>query len=201
MAFPQWAKEQRPKGTETKEICGKFYMRLKNSKLGAWLSHLISFLLPVLVTIVVPSVILNTVNNRVDRWTRWSIPFLITGLFFVLLGAVVLIACIRRFIVKGRGTLAPWSPAKKLVRDGLYRHVRNPMISGVLLILLGEAIAFRSWWLLIWFLVFFAINHVYFLMFEEPALQKRFGSDYLEYKSKVPRWIPTVRFFSVFMRK
>lgn len=158
-----------------------------------WPSQLISFLLPVLATIVVPSIVLNLVQGGGDRWSRGSIPLLFMGLFLMCLGLAVLIVCVRRFIVKGKGTLAPWSPAQNLVKDGLYRHVRNPMISSVLLILLGEAFVFRSWLLLLWFFIFFVINHVYFLVFEEPDLLKRFGSEYMEYKSKVPRWIPALR--------
>jgi protein-S-isoprenylcysteine O-methyltransferase Ste14 len=40
--------------------------------------------------------------------------------------------------------------------------------------------------------VFFAINHVYFLVSEEPGLVKRFGAEYREYAQHVPRWIPRI---------
>jgi len=54
----------------------------------------------------------------------------------------------------GKGTLAPWNPTQKLVVQGVYRHVRNPMISGVCFFLLGEAMVAASWPLLSWFIVF-----------------------------------------------
>jgi protein-S-isoprenylcysteine O-methyltransferase Ste14 len=41
--------------------------------------------------------------------------------------------------------------------------------------------------------LFFAINHVYFILSEEPGLEKRFGQEYLEYKKNVPRWIPRLK--------
>ncbi len=106
------------------------------------------------------------------------------------IGIFLLAATIRLLIAIGRGTLAPWEPTLKLVVEGPYRYVRNPMISGVLLILAGEAILFSSHYLLIWLIVFFLINHTYFVLVEEPGLAKRFGEEYEIYKQNVPRWMP-----------
>jgi protein-S-isoprenylcysteine O-methyltransferase Ste14 len=41
--------------------------------------------------------------------------------------------------------------------------------------------------------LFFLINNLYFLLFEEPNLERRFGKDYQDYKKKVPRWIPNLK--------
>ena len=49
-----------------------------------------------------------------------------------------MVATIRLFVTVGKGTLAPWNPTQKLVVQGVYRHVRNPMISGVMFILAGR---------------------------------------------------------------
>ena len=73
---------------------------------------------------------------------------------------------------------------------GVYRHVRNPMITGVFCILLGEAIFFGSWRLLGLFGFGLIVNLIYIPLSEEPGLAKRFGDDYLLYKRNVPRWIP-----------
>lgn len=93
----------------------------------------------------------------------------------------------------GKGTPAPWSPPEKLVVLGPYRHVRNPMNSGMLLILGAEALLFGSWHLAVWMGVFFVVCAVYFPCYEEPGLERRFGDAYLEYKANVPRWIPRLR--------
>jgi protein-S-isoprenylcysteine O-methyltransferase Ste14 len=76
------------------------------------------------------------------------------------------------------------------VAQGIYRHVRNPMISGVILVLLGESVATASLPLFYWFLVFAVVNALYIPLWEEPGLAKRFGEDYLTYKRNVPRWVP-----------
>ena len=59
-------------------------------------------------------------------------------------GLLLFAASLRQFAVRGKGTLAPWDPPKHLVVEGPYRYVRNPMISGVLFVLLGEALVLRS---------------------------------------------------------
>ena len=93
----------------------------------------------------------------------------------------------------GAGTLAPWDPTTRLVVAGPYRFVRNPMICGVALLLLGEAAIFGSAPLLVWSALFLAVNAVWFPLVEEPALERRFGEPYREYTRKVPRWIPRRR--------
>jgi protein-S-isoprenylcysteine O-methyltransferase Ste14 len=93
----------------------------------------------------------------------------------------------------GQGTPAPWDPPKKFVVRGPYRHVRNPMIIGVLLMLLAEAMVLQSWPITGWMIVFFIGNAIYFPLVEEKGLEKRFGQDYRQYKAHVHRWIPRIR--------
>lgn len=97
------------------------------------------------------------------------------------------------FMRVGKGTPAPWNPPKRLVIQGPYCYVRNPMITGVLLMLLAEAILFQSLPIATWMTVFFVGNAIYFPLIEEKGLEKRFGDEYREYKSHVPRWIPQLR--------
>jgi protein-S-isoprenylcysteine O-methyltransferase Ste14 len=86
--------------------------------------------------------------------------------------------CVALFARVGRGTLAPWDATRNLVAVGPYRFVRNPMISGVAMMLIGEALIFGSWVLGLWASVFVAINHLYFVYSEEPGLERRFGKSY-----------------------
>lgn len=70
------------------------------------------------------------------------------------------------------------------------------MITGVLTILIAETFLFQSVAILVWALLFFGINSVYFILKEESDLVKRFGAEYTEYteyKKHVPRWIPRVK--------
>ena len=71
--------------------------------------------------------------------------------------------------------------------------MRNPMITGVLAMLLAEAVVLRSWPIALWMALFFLANAVYFRLSEERGLERRFGDDYRLYKAQVPRWIPRLR--------
>ncbi len=112
------------------------------------------------------------------------------------LGFVGIYKTVSLFTTYGDGTPAPYDPPKKFVAKGLYRYVRNPMMIGVFLVLLGESVFFRSYLVLIWTMFFVAVNLIYIPLFEEPELINRFGASYLKYKNNVPRWLPNKRPYS-----
>jgi protein-S-isoprenylcysteine O-methyltransferase Ste14 len=149
------------------------------------LKHLLSLILPVTALVIVPILIESNLTLVVDGCFA-------IGLILVIAGMTLLSVTIGMFTRIGRGTLAPWSPPEKLVVSGIYSYVRNPMITGVMIVLLGESLAFHSQNIFIWLIIFFVINNVYFIFSEEPALAARFGDEYLKYKRNVPRWLPRI---------
>jgi protein-S-isoprenylcysteine O-methyltransferase Ste14 len=151
-------------------------------------------ILPGTVTVFIPALLLWIDSGfSFEREVREALVTISTGIIFICIGLMMAAHTSRLFLHVGKGTPAPWDPPQKLVIRGAYRHVRNPMISGVLSILLGESLVFGSLYLLAWFGVFFIMNNVYFSLFEEPGLRKRFGREYEIYASNVPRWIPRIR--------
>ena len=152
-------------------------------------------ILPGTVLIFIPSVILF-----VSRGTRFSpdlqYPTEVTfwlAMVMALAGGYLAIRTVMLFVTLGDGTPAPWEPPKKLVIEGPYRYMRNPMIIGAILVLLGETILFNSWPLFLWTLFFLVGNMVYFPLVEEKGLIQRFNEPYVEYMHHVPRWIPRFR--------
>lgn len=119
-------------------------------------------------------------------WTIWQyaalVPFAI--------GIAIYVRCVWDFASRGRGIPAPLDHPKQLVVSGLYRYLRNPMYVGVLLVLLGEALFFRSRDFLVYVLIWFAFVNVAVLVYEEPNLRRKFGHSYERYRSSVRRWIP-----------
>jgi protein-S-isoprenylcysteine O-methyltransferase Ste14 len=115
------------------------------------------------------------------------------GLALLLIGLVLFVSSLRRFANEGEGTLAPWDPPRRLVIRGPYRYVRNPMISGVVLVLFGEGFVLLSRPHFVWALIFLGINAVYIPLLEEPLLAQRFGDSYQEYCRHVPRLLPRWR--------
>ena len=114
------------------------------------------------------------------------LPACIKGVIIAFIGLYAITMTVSSMIRIGRGTLAPWSPSQHLVIGGMYGYIRNPMILGVLTVLIGESFAILSYRILIWAACFFVINTIWFIVFEEPSLEKKFGEEYREYKKNVP---------------
>lgn len=108
----------------------------------------------------------------------------------IFLGLTPLLDSIRRFIYVGRGTLMPAVPTEHLVVSGLYRYVRNPMYLGVLVAAGGEAVLFWSRGMAIYTVLVCLGFNLFVLLYEEPALIRRFAEEYMRYKRNVPRWLP-----------
>jgi protein-S-isoprenylcysteine O-methyltransferase Ste14 len=148
------------------------------------LRHLVAIVvLPGTVAVLIPAILLGDAELAPS-------PLALLGAVLLAVGVGMIGWTVSLFAGVGRGTLAPWDPPSRLVVRGPYRHVRNPMISGVLTVLLGEAALFGSVAVLIWAGLVFAINAVYFIAVEEPDLRDRFGAEYEAYAARVPRWIP-----------
>jgi len=154
------------------------------------LRHLAAIaMLPFVVAVIIPM----WLNARYESplIVGWpGVLLLAFGLIPFGLGVFLFAHSVRRFASEGEGTLAPWDPPRNLVVRGPYRFVRNPMISGVLLVLIGEAMLFKSPAIAIWAVTFFALNAVVIPFIEEPQLRDRFGAAYIEYSNNVPRLIP-----------
>jgi protein-S-isoprenylcysteine O-methyltransferase Ste14 len=75
----------------------------------------------------------------------------------------------------------------KLVKTGVYAWVRNPIYSAISNVLTGILCLYNNMFLLV-------MPFIYWLSIivrnEETVLEKKFGSEYLLYKSKVNRCIP-----------
>ncbi len=149
-------------------------------------------LMPFMVVTAVPCLLLAAFAASDHRWsggmTRGFFQFL--GATGFLSGLGMFLWCVLLFAKVGKGTLAPWDPTRELVAVGPYGLVRNPMISSVAFMLLGEALFLGSWVCGLWCAAFLCTNHAYFVLSEEPGLEKRFGAAYQAYKRSVPRWIP-----------
>jgi protein-S-isoprenylcysteine O-methyltransferase Ste14 len=155
-----------------------------------WVS---SLLVPVVVLVFVPIAVLFLTGSLDGGWADdppLSIIVSLSGLILIVSGLILLVATIRLFSRYGEGAIMPWDPTQRLVVRGVYRHVRNPMHTGVFLALFGEGLLLRSSSLLI-LAAAAVVLHLFYIPFsEERGLEKRFGAAYREYKANVPRWIP-----------
>jgi len=82
------------------------------------------------------------------------------------------------------------SPA--LIKDGAFARLRHPLYGGSLLFYLSFVLA--SFSLIAGAVlagVFFFYNFI--TAYEEEFLERKYGSEYREYRRKVPRWLPRLR--------
>ena len=152
------------------------------------------------VVLILPGNVLITIPFFIFLFSRNSYSYDLVGfdnflfyaaMFFLSLGLFLAVWSVRTFYTKGgEGTPGPWRPITNLIISGPYRYSRNPMILGVVILLLFESALFASIPFLLWAIVFFFGNIIYFKIFEEKELIKRFGADYEDYKNNVPILFP-----------
>lgn len=114
----------------------------------------------------------------------WGVPLLLWGyLQFRLVG--------RYRSQMGGGGPGLEVPPDRIVEIGPYRYLRNPMYLGHMIFMAGLAITFRS----LAAIALLAFHVVWFhlrVLEDEKHLEQIFGASYLDYKSRVKRWIPGV---------
>jgi protein-S-isoprenylcysteine O-methyltransferase Ste14 len=163
--------------------------------MGLLLRHLLAIvILPFTVAVLVPVWIARRyeVGFTLSR-SVGPVSLQVAGLVLLCLGFVLFVASLRRFASDGKGTLAPWDPPGVFVVNGPYQFVRNPMISGIILFLFGEAFMLLSPSHAAWALSFTILNLIYIPFVEEPQLERRFGDPYRDYCRHVRRFIPHLR--------
>jgi protein-S-isoprenylcysteine O-methyltransferase Ste14 len=126
----------------------------------------------------------------------WLIPNTVSWLVSVPMMAIgVAVTAWSAFhFLKVKGTPVPFNPPPTLVESGPYRFARNPMLTGVFLLLFGLGFAMSSLSLVLIFTPLFVLVNVWELKeIEEPELIRRLGEDYLAYRERTPMFIPGAR--------
>ncbi len=118
---------------------------------------------------------------------------IILALPIIVLGACISLWSALHFL-KVKGTPVPVNPPPRLVTSGPFVYARNPMVTGIFIILFGLGILYSSVTLILLFTPLFILINIWELKaIEEPELEKRLGEEYIEYKSRTPMFIPSLR--------
>src|SRR5205085_10194127 len=110
------------------------------------------------------------------------------GLTLMLLGQTLRIITIGLDYIK-RGGKDGKIYANRLVTGGIYRHVRNPMYAGNIMIVLGILLLGGNPWALLVGGTFFVWAYMLIMWSEERYLNREFGEAYAAYCARVPRWV------------
>jgi len=120
-----------------------------------------------------------------ERSVGW---YQVIGLLVVVAGVGLMFFAAAIFQAR-ETTKNPYGEPTAFVAQPPYTLTRNPMYLGFVILLLGLAIFFESIAMLLAPAVFFAVIDRMVIPREEETLERRFGNDYVAYKSRVRRWI------------
>jgi protein-S-isoprenylcysteine O-methyltransferase Ste14 len=123
------------------------------------------------------------------------LPFMPAALSAGWLGGVVFASALALFgwaiitITRAGSNVPTNMPTTSIVDSGPYRFTRNPIYLGMMLGLVGLAIAFDSVWMLVTLAPFFLVIRYGVVAREETYLERKFGEVYREYRARVRRWL------------
>lgn len=126
------------------------------------------------------------IHVSIPEWLR------LPGIVIAVIGVSIGLWCIAAFALIGKGTPAPFDAPREFVAVGPYKYVRNPMYIGAVAIIIGAGLIMRSPSALAVSVFVLALTHIFVMIYEEPTLEKRFGSSYMRYKKAVNRWLPHI---------
>lgn len=143
------------------------------------------------ILIIVISIFAILLLRRLDSFFSFknfqSIHSIVIGIVLLTIGFILRLWAGYLFYQKDLKIIS-FKAQESLIQSGPYRFSRNPLYIGIFTIYLGLALVFGS--------VSSVFSFVLILLFwnlrldsEEKQLETKFGSEYLEYKNKVPRWL------------
>lgn len=132
--------------------------------------------------------------------TRWEIPgstpawrvAQVLGLLLIVVGLIPVVHAFAQF-AKAGGTPMPLAPTQRLVVNGFNRYVRNPMYVGLFIAIIGQALLFGSWALLVYAALVSTAFASFVHWYEEPKLVRDYDGEYETYRHNVHAWLPRWR--------
>jgi protein-S-isoprenylcysteine O-methyltransferase Ste14 len=124
-------------------------------------------------------------------WTihlRAPLPARIIGALLIPVGIATVLGA-KKAMQRAGTKVHPGEPTTAIVTDGPYRFTRNPIYLGATTAYLGLTLACNALWPVLTLMPFFWLLHWGVVQREERYLEQKFGQSYLNYKSRVRRWI------------
>lgn len=121
-------------------------------------------------------------------WSPYGESFLWTGRALIAWGLLVMLWSAVAF-ARARTTIIPHMTPKALVETGPYRMSRNPIYVADLFILLGWCISLGAPHGLVMLVPLFLALKYLFVLPEEARLTAHLGQPYIDYTSRVRRWV------------
>lgn len=121
--------------------------------------------------------------------SRFTSPIVLALGIFILITGVFVRGWAAYMFYKRKLMVVALKPQASLVIQGPFQFSRNPLILGIVTIVLGLALIFGSWGGIILSLLVFLFWDIWIRKIEEKELERVFGEEYRRYKKTVPRWV------------
>jgi protein-S-isoprenylcysteine O-methyltransferase Ste14 len=140
--------------------------------------------------VILATVLIPPYCDRRNLWTFGGDSVRYTGLFLFFAGTILRLAAVFALGTRFSGLVAI-QPNHQLKTDGLYKYIRHPSYTGLIVSMVGFVLVFRS-------IIGLILNIFIFLLLlsrmddEEKFLEQHFGSEYRTYCQRTRRLIPFV---------
>ena len=94
-----------------------------------------------------------------------------------------------RTMTRAQTAIDPAKPTTAIVSDGVFRFSRNPLYLSLTLLYIGISLLCNALWALLLLLPLLVIVQIGVIQREEVYLERKFGDEYLRYKTQVRRWL------------
>ena len=122
---------------------------------------------------------------------QWPVAVPVIGVALIAVGGIVVAWAFAQFAAEGVGVPIPGEPnSQRLTVGGPYRYVRNPLYVASVVAISGQALLLSRPVLLSYAAAFLAITFFLVHWIEDPALARRFGQQFEDYRNQVPGWWP-----------
>ncbi len=110
------------------------------------------------------------------------------GSLFILISGLIVVSALRA-LRRAQTTFDVSKPTTAIVAEGPFRYSRNPMYVSLTLLYLGVTCWMNALWILLLVVPLVVLVQRGVIVREEAYLERKFGEEYLSYKSRVRRWI------------
>lgn len=107
----------------------------------------------------------------------------------VLAGAALIASSAFGAMRRAQTAVNPSQPTTVIVSEGAFSFSRNPIYLSLTLLYIGIALLLNALWALLLLLPLLVVVQNGVIKREEDYLERKFGDDYLRYKTSVRRWV------------
>jgi protein-S-isoprenylcysteine O-methyltransferase Ste14 len=127
--------------------------------------------------------------NRTDPFPMMQPEYALwTGSALIAVAAVIGVSAFAQFWRK-RTSVMPYRPTTTIIESGPFRFTRNPLYLSLALGYIGISILLNAAWPLLLLPLVLLVMHRGVILREERYLEQKFGDEYIDYKTRVRRWL------------